>query len=59
VNHDVEAVASHDVIRRHQKARDADYRAEVKPHPVEALRDRTRDNVTIARTKQRQFAKMH
>jgi hypothetical protein len=59
VNHDVEAVASHEVIRRHQKARDTDYRAEVRPHPVEALRDRTRDNVTIARTKQRQFAKMH
>ena len=59
VNHDTDAVASHEVIYRHQKAMGADYRAEVKPHPVDALKGRTGDNVTIARTKERQFAQIH
>ncbi len=35
-----------------------DYRSEVQPHPVEALRGRKTDNVTIARTKQMNLAKV-
>jgi hypothetical protein len=58
VNHDVYTVPSHMVIRQQQKIKGEDYRSEVKPHPVEALRSRTNDNVTIARTKQREFAKV-
>lgn len=56
VNHDVNSVASHKVIYQHQRDKGSDYRSEVSPHPVEALRERTSDNVAIARTKQRQFA---
>lgn len=52
VNHDVSAVPSHKVIAEHQKVKMQDYRAEVKPSAVEALRDRTSDNVNIGRTKQ-------
>lgn len=59
VNHKIEAVPSHRVIYEHQKVKGEDYRAEVKPNPVEAMRDRTKDNVTIARTKQKQFVQMH
>ncbi len=58
VNHDVNAVASHKVIYQHQKAKKEDYRSEVQPHPVEALRDRTKDNTTIARTKQKDLARV-
>jgi hypothetical protein len=51
INHDVNAVESHLVIDRHQKMmKGEDYRAEVKPHAVEALRNRKIDNTTIART---------
>jgi hypothetical protein len=56
VNHNVSKVPSHMVIAEHQKKKGEDYRYEDKPNPVEALRDRKRDNVTIARTKQKQFA---
>jgi len=56
VNHDVNAVPSHAVIAAHQQKAGMDYRFEVMSNAVEALRDRTRDNVTIARTKQKQFA---
>lgn len=58
INHDVNAVASHRVIDQHQKMKGQDYRAEVKPNAVEALRDRTMDNITIARTKQKEFARV-
>lgn len=52
VNHDVQSVASHAAVYQHQKARGEDYRAEVKPHPVKELTDRTVDNTTIARTRE-------
>jgi hypothetical protein len=59
INHDVNAVASHKVIERHQKMKKGeDYRAEVKPHPVESLRNRTVDNTTIARTKAKELSKV-
>ncbi len=50
VNHDVNTVASHLVIDRHQKMKGIDYRSEVDSHPVEALRNRKADNTTIGRT---------
>lgn len=53
VNHNVQSVPSHRVIFEHQKRDGEDYRSEMRPHPVEALRDRTRDNTTIARSKER------
>jgi len=49
VNHDVNAVASHNVILQHQKKCNIDYRAEAKTNPVQELTDRTVDNTTIAR----------
>ncbi|NLM45811.1 MAG: hypothetical protein GX200_03300 [Firmicutes bacterium] len=56
VNHDINAVPSHVVIAAHQQKAGMDYRFEVMPNAVEALRDRKKDNITIARTKQKQFA---
>ena len=56
INHDVNSVASHVVIDRHQKMKGEDYRAEVKPHPVEALRNRKVDNTAIARTRSPELA---
>lgn len=50
VNHDVNAVASHNVIVGHQQKYNVDYRAEEKPNPVEALADRTKDNTEIGRS---------
>ena len=58
VNNDINSVPSHMVIDQHQKKMSQDYRAEVSPNAVAALRDRTSDNVTIARTKQKEFAKV-
>lgn len=48
---DTARVASHQVIEEHIGTSGKDYRFEEKPHPVEALRDRTQDNTTIARGK--------
>lgn len=50
VNNDVNDVASHKVIYRHQKKFTTDYRAEAEQNPVPELQDRKKDNVTIART---------
>jgi hypothetical protein len=58
VNHDVKQVPSHMVIAEHQKKKGQDYRYEDYPNPVEALRDRKVDNVTIARTKQKEPARV-
>ncbi len=58
VNHNVNEVPSHKVIAEHQKINTQDYRSEVKPNPVEALRERTKDNVTNARTKRQSLAKV-
>ena len=49
VNHDVDKVPSHVVIKNHQQKRGTDYRSESAPHPVEELRDRDIDNTNIAR----------
>ena len=49
VNHDVNKVASHNVVAQHQQKYNVDYRAESQPNPVQALTDRTVDNTTIAR----------
>jgi rubrerythrin len=51
VNHDVNAVASHVVIEKHQQAKGQDYRGEAQPNPVPELADRKQDNTIIARTK--------
>lgn len=50
VNHDVDNVASHMVIVNHKMRFNEDYRAEEKANPVNALSDRKKDNITIART---------
>jgi len=49
INHDVNMVASHNVIAKHQEKYNIDYRAEAQENPVEDLRDRTKDNTEIAR----------
>ena len=49
VNHDVNKVASHNVVAQHQQKYNVDYRAESQPNSVQALTDRTVDNTTIAR----------
>lgn len=51
VNHDVDTVASHKVIARHQQKCGTDYRAESQQNPVRELSDRAIDNTTIARTR--------
>ncbi|MDO9534455.1 MAG: hypothetical protein Q7J85_03780 [Bacillota bacterium] len=58
INHDVNSVASHMVIDRHQKMKGEDYRAEVKPSQVEALRNRKVDNTSIARTRSKELSKV-
>lgn len=50
MNHDINAVASHNVIAQHQQKYNVDYRAESQTNPVPELNDRTKDNVEIART---------
>ena len=50
VNHNVNTVASHNVIVQHQQKFNVDYRAEEKPNPVPDLSDRTTDNTHIARS---------
>ena len=46
---DAARVASHQVIGETIGCHGRDYRFEEKPHPVEELRDPTRDNITFAR----------
>ena len=46
---DATRVPSHQVIKEEIGTRGKDYRFEEKEHPVEALRERTRDNITLAR----------
>ena len=58
MNHDRNAVASHNVVAEHQTRFTVDYRAESKPNPVKELADRKKDNTDIARTaKVAQFSK--
>lgn len=49
MNHDVNAVASHNAVAQHQQKYSVDYRAEAKTNPVPELTDRAVDNTTIAR----------
>ena len=49
VNHDLNEVVSHTVIREYQKKNGEDYRSEDRENPVKALRDRTKDNTTLGR----------
>lgn len=51
VNHDVKNVPSHKVIVEAIRARGEDYRFETAEHPIDALRDRKKDNTTVGRTK--------
>ena len=46
-----ETVASHDVIEKHIKELGIDYRYQEKDHPIVALRDRKKDNVSVGREK--------
>lgn len=50
MNHDINAVASHVVVARHQGKYSVDYRAESRTNPVQELTDRTADNTQIARS---------
>ena len=56
VNRDVDNVASHSVIARHIAQHGQDYRFELAPNPIEALRNRKCDNVDVGRTKMREMA---
>jgi len=50
-------VASHEVIEKHIKELNADYRYQEKEHPVAALRDREKDNTTLGREKSKSSVK--
>ncbi|BCS82040.1 hypothetical protein [Anaerocellum diazotrophicum] len=55
VNYDINLVASHVVIDKHKTVKGEDYRWEMAPHPVESLRNRKEDNVSIGRIKQKKL----
>lgn len=50
VNHDVSAVASHQVIDEYIGHYGTDYRFETMPNPIGALQNRRTDNTTLARS---------
>ena len=49
VNNNVRTVPSHVVIDKYINCHSCDYRFEVAPNPVEALRNRKCDNVCVGR----------
>lgn len=49
VNTDVGKVASHQVILKTIREKGQDYRFEESPNPIEELRDRTKDSITVGR----------
>lgn len=49
INHNVCTVPSHKVIQKYLSKNLIDYRFEVAPHPIPALRDRKVDNTTVGR----------
>lgn len=51
VNKYPEQEAGHKVIEEHIKKFSRDYRCEMSENPISELRDRTKDNITFARTK--------
>ncbi len=52
-----EKAASHEVIERHIEELGKDYRYEEKEHPVPALRNREKDNVSVGREKSKESAR--
>ena len=52
VNHELQQVESHNVIEDYIRKFGQDYRWETAPNPVQALKDRTRDNVSVGRVAQ-------
>lgn len=50
VNNNVNQVASHVVVSRHQQQYNVDYRAESQPNPIKELADHSKDNTELART---------
>lgn len=52
VNHELQQVESHNVIEDYIRKFGQDYRWETAPNPVQALKDRTRDNVSVGRVTQ-------
>ena len=52
VNTKISDVPSHKTIAKYIVKNKKDYRFETKPHPIEQLRDRARDNTDLARVKQ-------
>ncbi len=55
VNNSVQDVASHSVIDRYISRHGQDYRFELAPNPIEALRNRTQDNVDVGRKSMREM----
>ncbi len=49
VNHDVDCVSTHAIIKKYIACKGEDYRFQTGPHPVSPLRCRTCDNTTFAR----------
>ena len=47
INYPIKDAASHKVIDEYIKKNGNDYRFETGEHPIEALRDRTKDNVEV------------
>lgn len=45
----VQSVPSHDVVEKYIKKNGEDYRVQVSPHPIEELRNRKTDNVSVGR----------
>lgn len=56
LNKDVNTVPSHVVIDKYIEEVGKDYRYEDKPHPVSELADRRKDNVNLARVKEKVMA---
>ena len=55
VNRGVQDVSSHAVIDRHIQNFGQDYRFELAPNPIEALRDRAKDNTQVGREPMREL----
>jgi hypothetical protein len=55
VNHYINLVASHVVIDKHNTVKGEDYKWEMAPHPVESLRNRKEDNISIKRKMQKKL----
>ena len=56
VNSKIECVPSHRIIEDHICHLGTDYRFETRPHPIEALQNRKKDNTTVAMPKRKEHA---